>query len=64
MDDLAQKLAAQDLLRPGLSVDEAAHVLWLVTSFDAFDVLYSGRGLPVDAVVEILTTTAERSLYR
>jgi hypothetical protein len=38
-------------------------VLWLVTSFDAFDVLYSGRRLPLDAIVEILTTTAERSLY-
>jgi hypothetical protein len=64
MIDLAQKLAAQDALRPDLTIEEAAHVLWLVTSFDAFDVLYSARGLSVDETVEVLTTTAERTLYR
>jgi AcrR family transcriptional regulator len=64
MTNLAQKLASQDVLRPDLSVEEAAHVLWLLTSFDAFDVLYSGRGLPLDTVVDVLVTTAERALYR
>lgn len=64
MTRLAQRLAEHDLLRPGLTVEEAAHVLWLLTSFDAFDVLYTGRGLSLEAVVEVLTTTAERSLYR
>jgi hypothetical protein len=59
----SQRLAAQDLLRPGLAVDEAAHILWLLSSFDAFDVLYTGRGLATGAVVEVLTATAERSLY-
>ncbi len=64
MTDLARKLADQQLLRPELTITEAAHVLWLVTSFDAFDVLYSARGLSLDETVEVLTTTAERSLYR
>ena len=39
-------------------------MLWLLTSFDAFDLLYTGRGLSLDEVVEILTETAERSLLR
>jgi len=60
----AQKLASQEVLRPELTITQAAHVLWLVTSFDAFDVLYSARGLSLDETVEVLTTTAERSLYR
>jgi len=64
MTRLAQRLADSGLLRPGLTVDEAANVLWLLTSFDAFDVLYTGSGLSLDEVVEVLTTTAERSLYR
>ena len=58
------RASEHDLLRPGLTVEEAAHVLWLLTNFDAFDVLYTGRGLSLEAVVEVLTTTAERSLYR
>ena len=39
-------------------------MLWLLSSFDAFDVLYTRAGLSVDAIVDLLTTTAERSLYR
>jgi AcrR family transcriptional regulator len=64
MARLAGRLAAQDLLRPGMTVDDAAHVLWLLTSFDAFDVLFTGRGLSLDEVVDLLTAMAERSLYR
>ena len=33
-----------------------------ITSFESFDLLYTGRGLPLDAVVERLTETAERAL--
>jgi AcrR family transcriptional regulator len=64
MARLAERLATADLLRPEISAEDAAHVLWLLTSFDGFDVLYSGRGLSLDDVVDVLTTTAERSLYR
>ena len=34
------------------------------TSFESFDLLYTGRGLPVDEVAEALVTAAERSLCR
>jgi AcrR family transcriptional regulator len=61
---LAQRLAEQDALRPDVTVDQAADLLWLLTSFDAFDLLYTGRGLSVNEVARTLITTAERSLCR
>jgi AcrR family transcriptional regulator len=64
MKRLAERLAAQDLLRPDITPEDAAHMLWLLSSFDAFDVLFTGRGLALDAVVEVMTVMAERSLYR
>lgn len=61
---LAKRLAEQEILRPDVTEKEAADVLWLLTSFDSFDLLYTGRGLPVDEVARRLTATAERSLCR
>ncbi|SNQ47256.1 TetR family transcriptional regulator [Frankia canadensis] len=61
---LASRLAEQDLLRPDVSAADAAHILYLITSFDAFDQLYTGRGLPVDDVARILATTAENAVCR
>jgi AcrR family transcriptional regulator len=61
---LAQRLAEQGYLRPDTSADRAAHLLWLLSGFDAFDLLYTGRGLPADEIAEILITTAERTLCR
>ena len=39
-------------------------MLWVLTCFDGFDLLYTDRGLPVDEVVDVLLTTAERTLCR
>lgn len=64
MAHLARRLAEQDLLRPDVTVADAAHILWLITSFDAFDLLYTGRGLPVDDVARLLVATAERAVCR
>jgi hypothetical protein len=36
--------------------------LWVLTSFDGFDLLYSGRGLSADEVARVLVHVAERSL--
>jgi hypothetical protein len=60
----ARRLGEQQVLRPGVTVAEAAHVLWVLTSFDSFDLLYKGRSLSVDQVAMTLITTAERSLCR
>ena len=62
MTRLANQLHDQGYLQAGIGVEEANDVLWLITSFEAFDQLYTGRGLPLDAVVERLTETAERAL--
>ena len=64
MARLAGRLDEQGVLLPGVSAERAAEVLWLLASFDAFDQLYTGRGLALDAVVEVLTEMAERSLCR
>jgi hypothetical protein len=39
-------------------------VLWVLSSFEAFDLLSTGRGLPTDAVSDILVAAAERAVCR
>jgi AcrR family transcriptional regulator len=62
MTRLARRLSEQDLLRPDVSVEEAEQILWVLTSFDSFDLLYTGRGLSANAVARVLVDTAERSV--
>jgi AcrR family transcriptional regulator len=50
----ATRLAEDGLLRPGLTPDAAAHLIWVYTSFDVFDLLYTGRGMSVDEVTDAL----------
>jgi AcrR family transcriptional regulator len=59
---LAGRLADQGLLRPDVTPDHAAHLIWLLASFDAYDSLASGRGLSPQAVGDILVDTAEHAL--
>ena len=42
MARLAGRLDEQGVLLPGVTAERAADVLWLLTSFDAFDQLYTG----------------------
>jgi hypothetical protein len=59
-DDRAYRRAARATRRsPG-----TADLLWLLTSSDAFDLLYTDRGLSVDDTTRVLVATAERSLLR
>ena len=62
MRRLADRLAEQGLLREDLDAEDAEHVLWMLTSFDSFDALYTGRGLSVDRTVELLVDAAENAL--
>ena len=62
MEHLARRLRDQDLLRPDVTVEEAADVLWVLASFASFDALYTGRGMSADEVARVLTATAERTL--
>ncbi len=60
----ARRLAEQGALRADVTEAQAADLLWLLTSFDAFDALYTGRSLPAEQVADALTATAERALCR
>jgi hypothetical protein len=64
MDHLAQRLAEQGLLRSDVEPGQATDLLRLLTSFDSFDLLYTGRALSREETATTLITTAERSLFR
>ena len=64
MATVAGRLAEQGALRPGMTAQEAADLLWVLTGFEAFDLLHTGRGLSVDEVSDRLITMAERSVLR
>ena len=59
---LADRLQEEGHLRADVTPEHAAHVIWLLASFDAYDALAAGRGLDADAVAEVLTRTAEAAL--
>jgi AcrR family transcriptional regulator len=59
---LARRLSRHGHLRDGLGAKRAADRLWVLTSFDAFDLLYSGRGLSANEVARALVDVAERTV--
>ena len=59
---LARRLHRNGLLREDVSAKQAADRLWVLTSFDAFDLLFSGRGMSADAVARALVDLAEHGL--
>ena len=59
---LGRRLARHGHLREGLGAKRAADRLWVLTSFDAFDLLYSGRGLSANEVARALVDVAERTV--
>jgi AcrR family transcriptional regulator len=63
MSRLAGRLAEQGVLRQDVGVEDAEHVLWMLSSFESFDLLFTGRRLSIDQTVELLIDTAERALY-
>lgn len=63
MVELVRLLHAAGLLRPDVTPETAVDTLWVLTSFDSFDLLHTGRGLAAAEVARRLIETAERSLY-
>jgi AcrR family transcriptional regulator len=61
---LARRLHEDGLLRDDVTVEEAVDILWVLASFESFDLLFTGRGLPFERAVELLVTTAERALLK
>jgi len=62
MRDLAQRLGSQRRLRAKVSVEAAAEVLWVLTSFETFDQLFSGWGLDVTTCGVRMVMIARSSL--
>jgi AcrR family transcriptional regulator len=63
MARLAGRLAEQGVLRDGVSPADAEQVLWVLTSFESFDLLFTGLSLSTHRTTEILVDIAERTLY-
>ena len=42
----------------------ATNVLWMLFSFESFDLLITDRGLSVDDAADIIIATAERALCK
>ena len=61
---LARRLSDAGELRDDVTMEDAERVLWMLASFESFDSLYTGRALALDEVVDVLVTTAERSVCR
>jgi AcrR family transcriptional regulator len=61
---LAERLAEDGVLRDDINADQAVDLLWMLCSFDAFDLLHTGRGLSIDQAADVIATTAERALCR
>jgi AcrR family transcriptional regulator len=59
---VASRLEKRRLLRPGLTVERATAVIWLLAGFDAYDTLATGRGLAPQEITEVLVETAESAL--
>lgn len=59
---LARRLAEQGVLRPDVDDQEAADLLWVLTSFEAYDLLRARRGLDAADIADALVAAAERGL--
>jgi AcrR family transcriptional regulator len=64
MGKVARHLDEEGLLREDLTRKQAVDVLWMLSSFESFDLLYSGRGLSLEKTIAVLTETAERAVCR
>jgi AcrR family transcriptional regulator len=62
MASLAERLSVARRLRPELTQQAVADVLWVLTSFWTFDELFSGRGVDADGCARILIGMARSTL--
>ncbi|MFC6082291.1 TetR/AcrR family transcriptional regulator [Sphaerisporangium aureirubrum] len=46
MQNLVSRLTTQNHLHPSITPSEAVNTLYILTSFESFDLLYTARGLP------------------
>ena len=63
MEYLAARLAEVGAVRPDLTQQQVADILWVLCSFEAFDLLFYGRERSAEQATELLVTMAERAIY-
>jgi AcrR family transcriptional regulator len=61
---MVERLAAARVLHSECAPEHAIDVLWVLTSFDAYDLLTRGRRLSHDTAADTLTRLAESELLR
>jgi AcrR family transcriptional regulator len=61
---LAKRLKEDGVLRDDVTAAQATDLLWMLSSFEAFDRLHTDRGMSVERAADVLATTAERTLCR
>jgi AcrR family transcriptional regulator len=61
---LARRLKEDGVLRDDVTQAQAADLLWMLSSFEAFDRLHTDRGMSVERAADVLATTAERTLCK
>ncbi len=59
---VARRLGEDGQLREDVSVAQATDILWVISSFESFDALASGRGLSTEAAIAVLIAMAERGV--
>jgi hypothetical protein len=59
-----QRLEAEGRLPPALPASRALDILWMLSSFEAFDRLSVDRRLPVDEVADVLAEVAMTAVVR
>ncbi|WP_322937513.1 TetR/AcrR family transcriptional regulator [Nocardioides bizhenqiangii] len=64
MKKLAEHLADGGVLREDVSKEQAFDALWVLTSFEALDLLVTGRRMSLDRAINTLVNMAERSVCR
>jgi len=64
MRRLAERMHEQAVLRDDVTVEEAADILWVITSFETYAQLRRGRNLTPTQVGERLLGMTRRTLYR
>ena len=61
---LARRLAQEGILRTGIGEQDAGDLLWVLTSFEAYDLLRARRGAGAADAAATLVGAAERGLFR
>jgi AcrR family transcriptional regulator len=61
---LARRLRDQGILRSDVGEQEAADLLWVLTSFEAYDLLRARRGPDAAGIADALVAATERGLLR